>query len=47
MFNFNYKHNPWERPYEVHKVYDKGTVLLQKGIVLENINIQLIKPYKQ
>ena len=42
-----YGQNPWEGPYKVNKVYDNGTVLIQKGIVLERVNIRLIKPYHQ
>lgn len=42
-----YGQNPWEGPYQVHKVYDNGTVLIQKGIVLERVNIRLLKPYNK
>ena len=42
-----YGHNPWNGPYKIENVYDNGTVLIQKGIVLERVNIRLIKPYKQ
>ena len=37
-----YGQNPWDGPYRVCKVYDNGTVLIQKGIVLERFNIRLI-----
>ena len=42
-----YGQNPWEGPFKINKVYDNGTVLIQKGIVLERVNIRLIKPYKK
>ena len=42
-----YGQNPWEGPYQVHKVYDNGTVLIQKGIVLDRVNIRLLKPYNK
>ena len=42
-----YGQNPWDGPYEVQKVYDNGTVLIKKGIVLERVNIRLVKPYNK
>jgi hypothetical protein len=42
-----YGQNPWDGPFKVKKVYDNGTVLIQKGVILERVNIRLIKPYKE
>ena len=32
------KRNPWEGLYEVHKIHDNGTMLSQKGSLLERFN---------
>ena len=42
-----YGQNPWDGPFKIRKVYDNGTVLIQKGIVFERVNIRLIKPYNK
>jgi hypothetical protein len=39
--------NPWSGPHTIRQVRDNGTVILQKGAVIEPINIRLIKPYKE
>jgi len=40
-----YGQNPYSGPHEVLKVNDNGMVLLKKGIVIQPVNIRLIKPY--
>ena len=42
-----YGRNPYEGPYEIKRVNNNGTVAIQKGPVLEIINIRQIKPYRQ
>jgi RNase H-like domain found in reverse transcriptase/Integrase zinc binding domain/Reverse transcriptase (RNA-dependent DNA polymerase) len=42
-----YGNNPWTGPYIIRQVRTNGSVLLQKGAVIEPINIRLIKPYKE
>ncbi len=38
--------SPYEGPYKIRKVFNNGTVALQRGAVLETLNIRQIKPYK-
>ena len=38
---------PREGPYKVTKVYNNGTVALQKGVVTERVNIRRITPYNE
>ena len=40
-----YAQDPYSGPYRILRVYDNGTVLLDKGVTIERINIRLIKPY--
>ena len=40
----NYEH---EGPFRINKVYDKGTVKIDRNGFDEIINIRRIKPYKQ
>jgi len=40
-----YGQNPYSGPHEVLSVNDNGTVILKKGIVIQPLNIRLIKPY--
>ena len=42
-----YGSNPWSGPYIIQQVRDNGSVILQKGVVIEPVNIRLIKPYKE
>ena len=42
-----YGSNPWMGPYTICQVKDNGTVAIQKGPVIETVNIRLIKPYKE
>lgn len=42
-----YGSNPYEGPYKIREIYDNGTVAIQKGSLIETINIRLIKPYKE
>ena len=44
---FKYTQNPYRGSYKVLKVNDTGTVVLEMGPVIEMVNIQNIKPYKE
>ncbi len=37
----------YEGPYELIQINDNGTVRLRKGAVMDTINIQLLKPYRE
>ena len=36
---------PYDGPFRITKVYDNGTVQIQKGIISERVNIRRIFPY--
>ena len=38
---------PWTGPCIIRQVKDNGTVTIQRGPVIETVNIRLIKPYKE
>jgi hypothetical protein len=40
-----YGQDPYEGPYKIRKVNKNGTVIIKRGVVLETLNIRLIKPY--
>jgi hypothetical protein len=42
-----YESNPWTGPCIIHQVKDNGTVTIQRGPVIEPVNIRLIKPYEE
>jgi len=42
-----YGQNPFAGPYEVLRANNNGTVVLQKGPVIETVNIRLIKPFRE
>ena len=42
-----YGSNPWSGPYVIRQVRNNGSVILQRGAIIEPINIRLIKPYKE
>ena len=42
-----YGNNPYSGPYVVRKVNNNGTVMIKKGKILETVNIQLIKPFRE
>ena len=46
-YKSNYGQNPWEGPYTVVRVYNNGTVRIQKNNVTDLVNIRLIKPYHE
>ena len=39
--------SPREGPFEITRVYDNGTVQIQKGVVSERVNIRRITPYNE
>jgi hypothetical protein len=42
-----YGSNPWTGPCIIRQVKDNGTVTIQRGPVIETVNIRLINPYKE
>jgi transposase InsO family protein len=42
-----YGSDPWTGPCIIRQVRDNGTVTIQRGPVIETVNIRLIKPYKE
>jgi hypothetical protein len=42
-----YAKNPFEGPYTILRVNDNGTIAIQKGPVIETVNIRNVKPYKE
>jgi hypothetical protein len=42
-----YGSDPWTGPCIIRQVKDNGTVTIQRGPVIETVNIRLIKPYKE
>ena len=42
-----FRTNPHSGPYTICKVNKNGTILIKMGVVLETINIRLIKPYNR
>jgi len=37
----------YQGPYRVQKVNDNGTLVIRQGVLLETVNIRLLKPYKE
>ena len=37
--------NPYSGPYKIRQVNNNGTVIIKKGVLLEKVNMRLIKPY--
>jgi transposase InsO family protein len=42
-----YGKNPYEGPYNVLRVNNNGTIVIQRGPILETVNIRNIKPYNE
>ena len=50
MYNIRkckYGNDPWTGPSIIRQVRSNGTVTIQRGPVIETVNIRLIKPYKE
>ena len=39
--------SPREGPYEITRVYDNGTIQIQKGVISERVNIRRVTPYNE
>ncbi len=39
--------SPRDGPYEITRVYDNGTVQINKGVISERVNIRRIFPYNE
>ena len=40
-----YGMNPYDGPYTICAVHDNGTLDIQKGVLIDTVNIRLVKPF--